>query len=126
MQALLAAIIVSAAVAVACGSGSSGQKVPAQPGAAPTTAAKHSAPAGSITKQGVLIVGTEVKPGAYRAEVPADSFGCYYARLSSLDESDIIANGLGKPGDVMTVTIRKSDKAFKTDDCGIWVPIEKG
>lgn len=115
--------LVFALVAVGCGGTAS---VPEQPGAAPTTKAVK-APAGSITRNGTLIVGTEVKPGPYRAVVPNDSFGCYYARLSSLDDSDIVlgGNGAGDPGDAMTVTIKRTDKAFHTDGCGIWIPVKQ-
>lgn len=109
--------------ATACSSGGDAS-VPDQPGVAPTSAAVK-APEGSITKNGTLIVGTEVKPGAYRAVVPASSLICYYARLASLDESDIVlgGNGTGVAGDTMTVTIRTTDKAFKTNGCGMWVPV---
>lgn len=103
----------------ACGAGVDSSDVPSAPTVATSKQAK--APAGSITESGTLLVGSEVKPGTYRAEVPEDSLGCYYARLSSEDDSAIIANGLGSPGDRMTVTIRNRDKAFHTDGCGIWV-----
>lgn len=125
MRRLWWAVLPAVLAMSACGSGSggSGGAVPDQPSTAATSKAAR-VPAGSITQSGVLIVGTEVKPGSYRAVVPQDSPGCYYARLSSLDETDIIANGLGDPGNRMTVTIRRTDKAFKTDGCGVWVPVK--
>ena len=118
-----AALPVALATVGACGSLGDQGPISGQPGVIATSKAAKT-PAGSITQDGVLIVGTEVNPGSYRAEVPADSTGCYYARLASLDESDIIRNGLGEPGDTMTVTIRRTDKAFKTDGCGAWVPVK--
>lgn len=94
--------------------------------AAPTTAAKPpppapAAPAG-ITQDGTLVVGVDIKPGTYRATVPADSFGCYWARLRGTSGSlnDIIANGVGNAGEKMIVTVMPSDKALKVAGCGPW------
>jgi hypothetical protein len=81
--------------------------------------------ADEITAEGTLLVPSEVKPGTYRATVPGDAIGCYWARLNAPDDSfeAIIANGNGSPGERMTVTIRKSDKAFQTRGCGTWKKI---
>lgn len=85
---------------------------------APTTTTQ---PPG-IYDEGTLLVPSEVKPGTYRATVPADSFGCYWARLKGTGGqlSDIIANGLGQAGTRITVTIKASDKAFEQHGCGEW------
>jgi hypothetical protein len=53
-----------------------------------------------------------VRPGTYRA---AASPGCYWARLSSLDTSDIIDND-NADGPVV-VQVLPSDKAFQTTRC---------
>jgi hypothetical protein len=76
-------------------------------GKAETEAAKN-----TIAGEGTFVVGTDIRPGTYRA---AAQEGCYWARLSSLDTSDIIdndnANGL------VVVQILPSDKAFTTNRC---------
>jgi hypothetical protein len=65
----------------------------------------------------VAAVPDEVKPGTY---VSDGGEGCYWARLRDLTGglNSIIANG----GDVgrQRVTILRSDKGFKTSDCGVW------
>lgn len=76
----------------------------------------------TITDEGVLLVGTDVKAGTYRTTVPADSNNCYYARLRDLKNNvdSIVANGNFNPGDKVTVTIARSDKAFEVNGCGTW------
>lgn len=76
-----------------------------------------------IYDEGVLLVPGEVKPGRYRAVVPDDSYGCYWARLKNLDGGidSIIDNGNGEPKQRMTITVKKTDKAFETSGCGNWV-----
>ncbi len=61
---------------------------------------------------GTYAVGTDILPGTYRA--PA-SPGCYWARLSSFDTSNIIDND-NADGPVI-VTILPSDKAFQANRC---------
>jgi hypothetical protein len=61
---------------------------------------------------GTFLVGSDIKPGTYRA---ATSPGCYWARLWSLDTSDIIDND-NADGPVV-VQILPSDKAFKASGC---------
>ena len=68
---------------------------------------------------GTYAVGSDIKAGKYKA---TDNGGiCYWARLRSLEnEMDIIANHFG-PGEVLYVTIKKTDAGFKTTgDCGRW------
>jgi hypothetical protein len=67
-------------------------------------------------------VGKDVRPGTYKATVPADSIGCYWARLKSLDggADSIITNGVGQPGSKLTVEIKTTDKGFETQGCGTW------
>lgn len=78
-----------------------------------------------IYDEGTLLVPSEVKPGTYRATVPQSSSGCYWERLrgTSGQFADIIANGLANPGAKVTVTIRSSDKAFKSEGCGDWTKV---
>jgi hypothetical protein len=69
--------------------------------------------------QGTHIVGTDIEPGTYRAEV--DSSGCYWARLSGLsgELDDIITNKFVGEGST-TVTIAATDEAFETNGCTTW------
>jgi hypothetical protein len=94
------------------------------PAAQPTTA-KPAPPPPGIHGDGTFLVPSEVRPGRYRATVPADSYGCYWERLkgTSGSFSDIIANGNGEPGARMTVTIGTTDKAFHTEGCGDWAKV---
>lgn len=63
-----------------------------------------------------------VPPGTYRASVDSD-YGCYWERRSRADDSleHVIANGFtAKKNAIVTVTIRKTDKAFRSSGCGRW------
>lgn len=106
--------------------------------AAPTMAVHTAAPATTkaapakpavvivtISGDGTFAVGSQVKPGTYRAVVPADSFGCYWERLkgASGQLDDVIANGLGDPGAQQLVTIKATDKYFSTQYCGTWTRV---
>lgn len=101
------------------------------PGAthAPTTEAAHppatTSPVTGISGDGTYLVPAEAKPGTYRAVVPADSTGCYWARLKATDGSfdSILANDTGNAGATMTVTILPTDKAFQTTGCGPWAKV---
>jgi hypothetical protein len=58
--------------------------------------------------EGVYKVGTDIQPGEYKADVPAGGHG-YWARLSSSNNSDIIANDLKDSG-TMYLRVEPSDK----------------
>jgi hypothetical protein len=58
--------------------------------------------------EGTYVVGTDIKPGTYKT---AGSPGCYWARLSSLNTSDILDNS--NSTGVQTVQVASSDKAFE-------------
>ncbi len=68
---------------------------------------------------GVQLVGQDVQPGVY-ATPGADSFGCYFERLSGLsgELDDIIANG-NSEGPVI-VEILPTDVAFSSSGCERW------
>jgi hypothetical protein len=90
---------------------------------APSAAARTSTRSSSLVPdEGTLVVGTDIKPGTYRATVPSDSLDCYWARLkdTSGNFGSIIANGIVRPGGRVTVTIKKTDGAFETTGCGGW------
>jgi hypothetical protein len=65
---------------------------------------------------GIWQVGTDFAPGTYRA---SGGGLCYWARLGSADNYDIISNGLGKNP---TVTLNAGEW-FETSDCGDWTLI---
>lgn len=66
---------------------------------------------------GTYIVGQDIQPGTYRTRV-APNTDCYYARLNSLNTSDILANNNTFAPAV--ITINSSDKAFISQGCGSW------
>lgn len=90
---------------------------------APTTAAAEPQPA--QFGDGQWQVPSQVKPGKYRTTVPDTSVGCYWQRLRGFsgEFDDIIANGLGHPGQQVVVTIAKTDAGFDSQRCGTWVKI---
>ena len=67
---------------------------------------------------GAYLVGSDVQPGRYKAEVASGSFGCSWSRLSDTDGefSSIIAIALITEGQTY-VTIKESDYAFETSGC---------
>ena len=72
---------------------------------------------------GTHLVGTDIEPGTYRAD--AGAAGCYWERLSGLggDFDDIIANEMVDEGSAI-VTIAPADRAFRSDGCARWSPVE--
>lgn len=82
------------------------------------TVGANGRPAVTIDGPGTYEVGVDVQPGTYRAEDSGDT--CYWARLSNLTgDNDIIANSYADGPAV--VTIRRTDKGFRTEGCGTWV-----
>lgn len=73
----------------------------------------------SFEGEGTYVVGADIKPGTYRADA---SPGCYWARLASLDTSNIINND-NADGPVV-IEILPSDKAVTVSRCAEfrWVP----
>lgn len=70
---------------------------------------------GGIT-DGTYVVGTDIKPGTYHSTGGGE---CYWARLRSDNETDIIDNHLG--AGPTTVTIKRTDHSFETRGCDPWV-----
>ncbi len=68
-----------------------------------------------IDKDGTYLVGVDIVPGKYRN---AGGTMCYWARLRSLDPSDIIDSK--KTSSPQVVTIRADDTAFLTQNCATW------
>jgi hypothetical protein len=85
----------------------------------------HAAPQGARTTfdDGTWLVGRDIKPGKYKATVPADSYGCYWARQKESHDADqIIENHVAMKGQTI-VTIKKTDYTFDTNGCGTWTPL---
>lgn len=71
------------------------------------------AKANEFEGEGLYLVGSDIKPGTYKADA---SVGCYFARLASTDTSDIIDNGnIDGP---IVITVKASDKALQVQRCG--------
>ncbi|TDW94833.1 hypothetical protein EV137_2156 [Kribbella pratensis] len=96
--------------------------------APPVTVTKPAPPAKTVTAappeaavaiegDGTYEVGVDIKPGKYKT---TGGEGCYWARLKNLDGDldAILANNLSDGP--QTVTIKKTDKGFETNDCGAW------
>lgn len=83
-----------------------------KPGTKPGT--KKPAPP-TTPRDGMLFVGKDVKPGTYRTTVPADSFGCYAARLKDTDGelTSIITNHLYEAGAQAVLTVKRTDYAIE-------------
>lgn len=72
-------------------------------------------PKTTIDTNGTFVVGSDIDPGTYRTD---GKYGCYWARLRSLDTGDIIDNNVSDGPQI--VQILPADKAFMTRDCGTW------
>ena len=68
-----------------------------------------------IDKDGTYVVGVDIPMGKYRN---AGGTTCYWARLRSLDTSDVIDSK--KASSPQEIEIRVSDTAFLTQGCGTW------
>lgn len=86
------------------------------PGPVKTVTAPPPEAAGVMADDGIYLVGTDIKPGTYRNGPEGD---CYWARLRNTngDLDSIIANNNGGN---QVVTIKRTDKAFETSNCGTW------
>lgn len=80
-----------------------------------TTESVPAGPQSRIATDGTYLVGTDIYPGVYRT--PGGS-SCYWARLSSLDTSDIIDNNNSSGPQV--IEILPTDRAFLTERCQAW------
>ena len=68
-----------------------------------------------IDNDGTYLVGVDIAAGKYRS--PGGTM-CHWARLRSLDTSDVIDSA--KAGGPQVITIRATDTAFLTQNCGTW------
>jgi hypothetical protein len=72
-------------------------------------------PKTTVDSDGTYQVGVDIVPGTYRS---AGGTGCYWARLKSLNTSDVINNNISDGPQV--VGIQPTDAAFLTKNCGPW------
>ena len=79
--------------------------------AAPT----QTGPKSVIDQDGTYLVGVDIQPGMYRTSGGSQ---CYWARLSSLDTSDIIDNHNSSGPQV--IEILPTDRAFLSQNCQMW------
>jgi hypothetical protein len=78
------------------------------------TTAENNVQNNTIAGDGLYQVGSDIKPGTYKASA-ADSGSCYWARLSSINTSNIIDNG-NVSGPVV-IQVLPSDKALELTGC---------
>jgi hypothetical protein len=78
------------------------------------------APRTTMETDGTYRVGTDIAPGTYRSAGRSSQgeSDCYWARLNSLDPTDIIANNISTAPQV--VVIQPGDAAFLTRSCQPW------
>lgn len=113
---LLAAMMLLTA---ACATHSAGPAATSRPPAqAKTVVGPNGGVSPTIDIDGTYLVGisiTDIQMGRYRNRGGTD---CYWARLRSLDPSDVIESG--RSVSPQEVVIRASDTAFLTRNCGTW------
>ncbi|EWT03342.1 hypothetical protein N865_19205 [Intrasporangium oryzae NRRL B-24470] len=83
-----------------------------------TVTAPPPPPAVAMAGDGVYQVGVDVKPGTYVSDAPA-SGNCYWERNNGGDGLDSIIDNDNSSGRSV-VTIRKTDKFFKSSGCNDW------
>ena len=93
-------------------------RTPPPPAGPKTVIDAHGAYRPVIDNDGTYLAGVDIWLGKYRN---AGGKMCYWARLRSLNPSDIIDSK--KTGDPQVITIRASDTAFLTQNCGTWQKI---
>jgi len=79
-----------------------------------------SVPKTIMETDGTYRVGTDIVPGTYRSAGPSaeGASGCYWARLRSLNETDIVESNIGT--NYQEAIIKPSDRAFLTHSCQPW------
>jgi hypothetical protein len=109
---------IAAAMLILVGWGAGAGVASADPPAPPPGPLPPSGAKTIIDHDGIFMVGTDIVPGTYSSAGPVDGRTCYWKRLSSANNSDIIDNAMSKKPQV--VQIDPTDKAFKTDGCQPW------
>lgn len=113
-RATLVAALVVAAFAIGCSGETTPNYPPLPKVTAPADGAHLPTGPGGIG-DGTYRVGRDLKAGTYTTTVPADSFGCYWARLKDFDGElgSIAANGDLSPGAKGRMTVKATDKGVE-------------
>lgn len=92
--------------------------------ATPTTRKPvEKAPTNNLPRDGVLLVGPDLKPGTYQATCPEDSIvGCYWARLKDTDGEleSVLANNVVGVGGTITLRVKATDYAVEIRGGATW------
>jgi hypothetical protein len=106
----LAALAAFALIAVGCNSTPDDSPVLPNP-PAETVQGRKAAPKPAGIGDGQHAVGPDIKAGTYTTTVPADSFGCYWARVNDFEGElqSILANGNLEPGAKGRIVVKSSD-----------------
>ena len=81
-----------------------------------------SAPKAIMETDGMYRVGIDIEPGTYRtAGKSPEAMDCYWARLRSLNENDIIASDMGTGPQLVLIEV--GDRAFYTHRCQAWLKL---
>jgi hypothetical protein len=86
----------------------------------PTHPPPPAVPKTTMETDGMYRVGTDIVPGTYSSAGPSPegASNCYWARLSSLNETHIIDSNISNH--YTEVEILSNDKAFLTHSCQPW------
>jgi hypothetical protein len=78
-------------------------------------------PKKTMETDGTYRIGTDIEPGIYRSggRSAQGESDCYWARLDSLNPTDIINNNIGNEPQI--VALKPGDVAFLTHSCQPWV-----
>ena len=126
MQSKKAVVAGAAIVLTACGGSNHGAAVTVTSTLEVTkTVTVAGPPPPSVPKtimetDGTYRVGVDILPGTYRSAGPrpGGESDCYWARLSSLNSTDIITNDISTGP--QTVKVLPADTAFLTHSCQTW------
>jgi hypothetical protein len=93
------------------------------PAKAPRSVAPAAPVGGTTLTEGTYVVGADITAGEYKTNGGGDvaELGCYWARMSSLNTSDIIDNGFAKRP--TTIEVQASDKALQTSGGCTWTKL---
>lgn len=89
-----------------------------------TVRVTYTPPAPKSWTDGTYVVGTDIRPGVYKTTGQGDgsnSVGCYWARLASLDTSDITDNGIVTG--LTTIQVQPGDKALELSGGCEWAKV---
>jgi hypothetical protein len=88
----------------------------------PTVADERASGDGHLISDGQWLVGDDIDSGTFATTVPADSPGCAWERADADDGSaaSLLDSGTAEPGEALAITIKPTDRVFRTTGCGTW------